>query len=622
MLPVLASLVDGGLVGVFDREGLGYADERAVRELTGSGRLLGASAGDGIGDERPGALIAGEVFNLEDVAGDLELAPAAGAEAVLEGGYRRWSRDLLLRLRGSFALLAVGDDHALLSADASAGHSIVYHASGARLVFASEIRLLLRLLQVRPAPSRAGVVHWLADGTSPPVGETMYEGVSELVGGECIELSRDGWSRSRYWAPRYEPPPSISRKEAGELLWTTLVGAVGMRLGRKEDVGIMMSSGVDSSAVAAAAVAAAPTRGSTIHSYSAVFPDDPGMDESERIDLLVAALGLKNTQLPAEAGSAYDLSLEWLAAWELPLYDLNYEIERPLLDLAASEGVVGLLDGQWGDESFGAPAYLPADLLRAGRLRSSVRMARMLQSSHLVGGQQPWRSYALMGALPPGLEKSLRRRRPSLPGYLTAASARLVVETDSVQDWKRLDAPRWWSEKMHLLAVDRQAAGISRYVRQRAALSGLRARPPLFDVDVMETLLRIPPEVEFDPALDRVSIREAMAGRVPDALRTSLWKSDIGPFYLAGLAGPDLANIRRILASPMEVSAYAKPDAIRALIDNPPTFPEPGWRAWVVGVWKLVTAECWLRFQTGGSFADHIRERALSGSAPNRRQLG
>ena len=85
---------------------------------------------------------------------------------------------------------------------------------------------------------------------------------------------------------------------------------------------------------------------------------------------------------------------------------------------------------------------------------------------------------------------------------------------------------------------------------------------------------------------------------------------------------PDLANIRRILASPMEVSAYAKPDAIRALIDNPPAFPEPGWRAWVVGVWKLVTAECWLRFQAGGSFADHIRERALGGSAPNRRWLG
>jgi asparagine synthetase B (glutamine-hydrolysing) len=378
-----------------------------------------------------------------------------------------------------------------------------------------------------------------------------------------------------------------------------------------------MSSGIDSSAVAAAAVAAAAPELSRIRSYSAVFPDDPDLDESNRIVELVARLGIENTRIPAEPGHAYDYSLEWLAAWELPLYDLGYQLERPLLDLAASEDVRGVLDGQWGDESFGAPTYLPADFLRRGRILESVRVARLLRANHFVGGQRPWRSYAFMGALPLGLERRYLRLRPSMPNYLTSSSARLVVDTDSARNWKTVPAPRWWAEKMYLLAVDRQASGISAYVRQRAALSGLTARPPLFDVPVMETLLRIPPEVEFDPTFDRAIVREAMAGHIPEALRTSPWKSDAGPFYLAGLAGPDLERIREVLSNPREVGAYAKPDVIRTMIENPPRWSDPGARAWVLGVWKLVTAECWLRFQADRGLPERLLgHRAGRGKRP------
>jgi asparagine synthase (glutamine-hydrolysing) len=607
VIPLLAGVVEGvGIVGIYDAAGIGTTTERAVAGLVGGRMLLPVRGAET--RERGGALVQGEIFNLEDVALELGL-PGSCAETLVEAGFGRWSRDLVTRLRGSFALVAVADDRALVAADASAGHSIVFHTSGSRLVFASEIHLLLKLLPVRPAANQAGLVHWLADGTSPPVGETLYEGVSELLGGECIELGPDGWARSRCWTPRYEPPADISRREAGALLWEALVDAVGARLGRDEDVGIVMSSGVDSSAVAAAAVAAVGPDTGRIRSYSAVFPDEPGMDESARILALVATLGIRNTRIPPEPGHAFDQSLEWLAAWELPLYDLNYQLERPLLELAAREGVLGLLDGQWGDESFGAPTFLPADLLRRGRLLESIRVARLLRTNHLVGGQQPWRSYALMGALPLGLERRYLRLRPSTPRYLTAASARLVVETDSARDWKAVHAPRWWAEKMHLLAVDRQVAGISRYVRQRAALSGLRARPPLFDVAVMETLLRIPPIVEFDPVFDRATVREAMKGHIPESLRSSRWKSDVGPFYLAGLGGPELHRVRDVLSEPREVSAFARADVIRAMIENPPKWSDPGSRAWVVGVWKLVTAECWLRFQADRAVPEQLLQR-------------
>ena len=55
---------------------------------------------------------------------------------------------------GSFALVAsTSGESTLVAADPCAARSIVFQAKGRRLLFASEIHLLLRLLPTRPAPS-------------------------------------------------------------------------------------------------------------------------------------------------------------------------------------------------------------------------------------------------------------------------------------------------------------------------------------------------------------------------------------------------------------------------------------------------------------------------------------
>ena len=241
---------------------------------------------------------------------------------------------------------------------------------------------------------------------------------------------------------------------------------------------------------------------------------------------------------------------------------------------------------------------------------SSIRLARRLPT-YERSRLDAWRTYGLLGMIPLSLERAYSRLRPANPGYLTGESARLLAETDSSRDWKQFDGPRWWAEKAHLLTVDRQADGISAHVRHRAALSGLTARPPLFDLDVIETLLRIPPVVEFDPLVNKVSAREAVRGRIPEELRESRWKSDLGPYILAGLAGPDLEGIRRVLAPPLELGAYVHRDAVQALMSRPPRWRDPGWRDWTVSVYKLLTVESWLRSQSDPSFARTLLESDL-----------
>jgi asparagine synthetase B (glutamine-hydrolysing) len=612
----------GGLAGVFDPDGISAKHVRLLEQVTGGRNLLEVPVSPAA-DAPPWAraVLTGTILNLDDVAAQLGLQPETPAETVLVTGFERWSRDLLARLRGSFALVVadMAGWNAVVAADPTGAHSIFVHAEGGRLLFASEIRLLLRLLAARPAPNRVTVAHWFCNRSTQPPGATLYEGIDEVVCGDCLELVDRTWVRSRYWAPRYRPPAAMTRAEAGELLWTALVDAVGARLGSRGDTGIVMSGGIDSSAVAAAAATAAFRGGTTVRSYSAVFPDDPSVDESEQIDRLVAQLGLENAQVRLEPGGALALALQWVDAWQLPLLDFGYVFERPLVELAAADGVRSLLDGEYGDEGFGTPVYWLADLLRSGRLVNSLRAARRLpegEASSLRRAASTWCSHGLEGALPLRLHRAVRLLRPRrhVPGFLDDASARLIVETDSIFDWKLLDGPRWWAEKAYLLTVDRQVVGAASHWRQRAALSGLEERSPLHDRDLLEALLRIPPELDFDPVFDRPSIRTAIADRVPESVRTAP-KRDIMPFLLQGLAEYDLDAIRGLLGRSAEVYAYAKPQAVRDLLDRPPARNAGGWFQWFVGIWKLTTAECWLRAQGDATFPRTL----LDGNLPTPR---
>src|SRR5205085_10478214 len=131
--------------------------------------------------------------------------------------------------------------------------------------------------------------------------------------------------------------------------------------------------------------------------------------------------------------------------------------------------------------------------------------------------------------------------------------------------------PAGFSERAFLLTADRHAIGVGDYTRRRALLAGLKARPPLLDPDLVECLLRIPPHLGFDPVFNRVLIRQALAGRVPDSIRLGTVKSHLGPFFYDAVAGPDLAPIRRALGRPgLEIGASAKVEAAPDTIAHPP----------------------------------------------------
>jgi hypothetical protein len=119
------------------------------------------------------------------------------------------------------------------------------------------------------------------------------------------------------------------------------------------------------------------------------------------------------------------------------------------------------------------------------------------------------------------------------------------------------------------------------------------------DVDLFEFMLSLPPEYAFDPDYNRPLLRESLSGLIPDEIRLRKHKILFNAIANEAMSGPDLEPTYQLLGSPgAEINAYLQPDRMREQLLNGPDRHPGGLDAWRAQLWRLLTAETWLRFQS------------------------
>jgi asparagine synthase (glutamine-hydrolysing) len=551
-----------------------------------------------------GALVAleGRLDNAAGLAAELG-STLSSTEALLLEGFRRWDHGLLERLRGDFVVLIwlPEQGRGVLARDQVGVRGLFFHQRDGALCFATEVKHLLRLLPRRPGPDDDSMHNWLANGAPAP-GGTMYAGVHPVPPGHAVALSSQGSRVFRYWHPRYEPPIQAARDELIAGTRDHVRRAVELRCGEGEDVAVLLSGGLDSTTIAAIA-GRLPASRRPIAGYSGVFPEHAGVDETSIIDELTGQLGLRSVRNVVRSGSQLTSALEHTARWELPVLGPNGYWDHALLATAARDGATALLDGEGGDEAFGPRRYLVSDLLRRGRIGAASEMVRRLPGA----GDDPapdqvrlvLRNFGLMGALPPRVQRSRRRLRGYghwAPSWFTAAGARRLFELYDPWEWKAGSGPRWWAFQSWMFTKGIHDIGILDHVRRRSEAAGLEGRHPFLDLDLIEFGFRLPPEATFDPFFDRLLVREAFADALPATIVRRPEKSGFDSLVRTALTS-DHQAIRLLLGDPGAlVNNWVRRDVVASqLLDFAPESHPKGTWVWADELWRLITAEVWLR---------------------------
>jgi asparagine synthase (glutamine-hydrolysing) len=202
----------------------------------------------------------GEIYNHAELAKDLK---ARGHSYVTRSDtetivhlYEEYGPDCVKHLRGMFAFLIWDSrNHRLFGARDRLGIKPFYYSeTSSGFLFGSEIKSLFASGQVKPILNRAALPEYLAFGYLSG-DQTLYEGVRKLMPGHRFQLQDGKLKIDQYWdLPVVDASSAKPEEFYIETYRAMLEEAVVSHLMSDVPLGIFLSGGIDSSAVAALAV--------------------------------------------------------------------------------------------------------------------------------------------------------------------------------------------------------------------------------------------------------------------------------------------------------------------------------------------------------------------------------
>lgn len=326
----------------------------------------------------------GEIYNHADLRMRLERAghrykSRCDTETVLHG-YEQFGPDCLADFRGMFSF-ALWDSNArtlFCARDRLGIKPFYYYWDGKLFAFASEIKALLEHPSISPAFEESLLSEYLAFGYTS--GEhTLFSGIRKLLPGHYLLLSHDRLVIRQYWdVPRHSTSEKRNDEswihECAERLDTS----VDLRMMSDVPLGVFLSGGVDSSAIAAlmARRCAEPVKTFSV-----------GYEEAEYSELgharrVAAAIGTDHHEVLIGRDDFFDTLPQLIWHEDEPIAWPS-SISLYFVSKLAAREVKVVLTGEGSDELFGGYAryrffgvnqrWLGAYGMLPARLRGAIR---------------------------------------------------------------------------------------------------------------------------------------------------------------------------------------------------------------------------------------------------------
>ena len=456
----------------------------------------------------------GEIYNFQALTAELQAAGHTFATRsdteVLLHGYEEWGKGMLERLRGmfTFALWDRKAETLFLARDHFGIKPLYYYQNEeGELLFGSEIKSFLDHPGFHKALNEDQLSLYLSYQYSPGE-DTFFRGVKKLLPAHCLTWQGGEIKIERYWQPAFTPDEGPALAEWEQAIADAMTESVAAHKIADVEVGSFLSSGVDSSYMAALA--------KVDKTFTVGFANKQ-YDETDFAKEFSAHIGVKNY--------AYRITPEEYWA---NLGRIQYHMDEPLADAAsvalyfvnreAAKQVKVCLSGEGADEFFGGYNIykepftvswydkLPLWLRRAVGAAASVlppvpgvnflvRRGRPLEERY-IGNTN------LMGE---------RRKRQLLKNYTgrilpTDLSRPYFEQTrgqDAVTRMEYCDLNLWMVGDI-LLKADKMSMANS-----------LELRVPFLDRKVFDLACRIPTSCKVSAAQTKIAMRGAAEKTIP-----------------------------------------------------------------------------------------------------------
>lgn len=567
-----------------------------------------------------GVILDGQLFNRNDLQQELGafLAPAGSSDAeIILAAYLRWGEDLLMRLRGAFALLIWDTDRQSLLClrDPLGTYPMFYADASAGLIVSTSIEVLTAHPQVSSALNRAALADYFLD-RFPRLEETFFEAVKRVPPGHVLRLRREDRKTYRYWDPA---PGGVTKwltaqeVERFDELFDQAVNRC-LSLG---PAGIFLSGGLDSVSVAAAAVEQSNLKGlANPLALSLIFPD-PEMSEEIVQRSVATQLGLPQVLKPFyEAVGSNQLlapAIEMSRALPAPLMNTWLPAYYGLALEGKRRGYRTILTGNGGDEWLTISPYLAADFLRGLNAAGMYELWRSLRRSNRRSGATLLRSlvwrFGLQPLLLPPLQRvikqtapwalKLRRRvSPDLPGWL-APDVSLRRELKLRREEYAVNKQKFSGQSFYVQQMRKAlyhpliSWELEEYFNIYEAV-GLHLLQPFWDADLVDLLYRTPPLMLDHDGRNKGLVRASLARKFPQLGFERQVKLEATQFYAssvhneAGAIWKKLENART-LGELGIVDEWALRPEMHQLMSR----RQPGSAAH--RVWSVLNLEAWAR---------------------------
>lgn len=461
--------------------------------------------------------------------------------------YKKWGEECAKYLLGDFSF-TIWDEkkqQLLCARDHLGRRTYYYYHNKGIFAFCTVSMPLVKLIEGNEQLNERWITDYLSldCGQSSEDEETIFSNIKQLQGAHTLVVANNKFEKHRYWnhLEKIKELKLDKNDECIKEFMNIYIEAVKCRLRGLDDIGLMVSGGLDSASVAAIASKLLKNQGKILKTFTAV-PIDKFIDntkntrtknESDDVILLSEFIGnMEPYFYNFKESNAVNVIDNLIDTFERPYKILqNSHWLNNLFKEARNKECRVLLNGSYGNLtiSYGDFDVHQKTLLSQGKLIKLIKEINDFGRKNNISRKQI--SKKLIKSLIPYkiILKRFYKKNPDYDRFISSPVKNELIEKWNVRqrfDYMSYNMP---TEKIISLKelkeciIDSASDSDGFCLSNKMALAnGIILRDPTADIRIVEFCLSLPTEMFVQGGVDRLLIRNAMKGVLPERIRMNM----------------------------------------------------------------------------------------------------